>query len=232
MIRFGREGRRGVRGVEEVLADRAIHSAAALAAVPVREGGEALVRFAADPSGGLVFGAPLPYPWLRTGALGRLRVAARLLREARPGCVLQLLYAYRSMAAQREGFAQARGRAAAAHPDWDDAALDEEAHLFAALPSVAGHPTGGAVDVTILEGGAALDMGTAYGDWASPLIFTYADGVAPGVAANRALLRRVMVGAGFAPFNGEWWHFSYGDREWAAVWGAEAALYSQLEAPE
>jgi zinc D-Ala-D-Ala dipeptidase len=221
-----------MRGVEQVLADRSIHSARALAAVPVREVGEALVRFGADPAGGLAFGAPLPYPWLREEALARLRGAARLLGEARPGCALQLLYAYRSLAAQREGFAQARARAAAAHPDWDEAALDEEAHLFAALPSVAGHPTGGAVDVTILEGGVGLDMGTAYGDWASPLIFTHAEGVAPAQAAHRALLRRVMVGAGFAPFNGEWWHFSYGDREWAAVWGAPAALYAQLEAPE
>jgi D-alanyl-D-alanine dipeptidase len=37
-----------------------------------------------------------------------------------------------------------------------------------------------------------------------------------------------MVAAGFAPFYGEWWHFSYGDREWAAVYGEPAALYGPL----
>jgi D-alanyl-D-alanine dipeptidase len=221
-----------MRGADDVLSGREIHSARALAAVPVRDTGEALVRFGPDPAEGLTFGPPLPYPWLRTGALARLRAAARLLRAERPGCGLRLLYAYRSLAAQREGFAQARARALAAHPDWDAEALDEEAHLFAALPSVAGHPTGGAVDVTIVERGAALDMGTGYGDWASPLIFTFAEGVGAAQAAHRALLRRVMVAAGFAPFNGEWWHFSFGDREWAAVWGAPAAVYGQLEAPE
>jgi len=40
-----------------------------------------------------------------------------------------------------------------------------------------------------------------------------------------------MVEAGFAPFTGEWWHFSYGDREWAAIWGRDAAIYEQLESP-
>jgi len=44
-------------------------------------------------------------------------------------------------------------------------------------------------------------------------------------------LREAMVRAGFAPFNGEWWHFSYGDPEWAALWGEPAALYKQLEKP-
>jgi hypothetical protein len=60
--------------------------------------------------------------------------------------------------------------------------------MFAALPAVAGHPTGGAVDVTILRAGVALDMGTGYGDWASPLIYTYAEGLPPAQAANRSSL--------------------------------------------
>lgn len=40
-----------------------------------------------------------------------------------------------------------------------------------------------------------------------------------------------MVEAGFAAFSGEWWHFSYGDREWAAIWNKAAALYQQAEEP-
>ncbi len=215
---------------DHVLHDRRIFTAAAMRAVPVRDSGEPLVRVAPEP--GLVFGPPLPFAWLRQGTLARLRQAVRALRAEDPIATLQLLYAYRSLAAQREGFAASRARAEAAHPDWSPEALDEEAHLFAALPEVAGHPTGGAVDVTILRAGVALDMGTFYGDWASPLIFTFAEGLTPEQAANRALLRRAMVAAGFAPFNGEWWHFSHGDREWALVWGAPAALYTQVVEPE
>jgi D-alanyl-D-alanine dipeptidase len=215
---------------DHVLSDRRILSAAAMRAVPVHDNGEPLVRLSPEP--GLVFGPPLPYAWLRQGTLARLRQAVRALRAEDPLATMQLLYAYRSLAAQREGFAASRARAEAAHPDWSAEALDEEAHLFAALPDVAGHPTGGAVDVTILRQGQPLDMGTGYADWASPLIFTYAEGLTPEQTANRALLRRAMVAAGFAPFNGEWWHFSYGDREWALVWDAPAALYTQLSEPE
>ncbi len=215
---------------DHVLHDRRIFTARELAAIPVDDSGGPLVRVVPEP--GLVFGPPLPYAWLRQGTLDRLRQAVRALRAEDPIATLQLLYAYRSLAAQREGFAASRARAEAAHPEWSAEALDEEAHLFAALPAVAGHPTGGAVDVTILRAGAALDMGTGYGDWASPLIFTFAEGLTPAQQANRALLRRAMVAAGFAPFNGEWWHFTYGDREWAAVWDAPAALYTQVAEPE
>jgi D-alanyl-D-alanine dipeptidase len=215
---------------DHVLHDRRLFTARELAAIPVHDSGEPLVRLSPEP--GLVFGPPLPFAWLRQGTLDRLRQAVRALRAEDPIATLQLLYAYRSLTAQRDGFAASRARAEAAHPDWAAEALDEEAHLFAALPAVAGHPTGGAVDVTILRAGVALDMGTGYGDWASPLIYTYAEGLPPAQAANRSLLRRAMVAAGFAPFNGEWWHFSYGDREWAAVWGADAALYTQVAEPE
>ena len=215
---------------DHVLHDRRIFTAAAMRAVPVHDTGEPLVRLSPEP--GLVFGPPLPYAWLRQGTLARLRRAVQALRAEDPIATLQLLYAYRSLSAQREGFAASRARAAQAHPDWTAEALDEEAHLFAALPEVAGHPTGGAVDVTILRHGQPLDMGTGYADWASPLIFTYAEGLTPAQQENRALLRRAMVTAGFAPFNGEWWHFSYGDREWALVWDAPAALYTQLPEPE
>jgi D-alanyl-D-alanine dipeptidase len=37
-----------------------------------------------------------------------------------------------------------------------------------------------------------------------------------------------MFAAGFVPFWGEWWHFSYGDREGAAFTGRKAALYDAV----
>ena len=46
--------------------------------------------------------------------------------------------------------------------------------------------------------------------------------------SNRGLLQDAMVAAGFAPFYGEWWHFSYGDREWAAFYYRPAALYGPV----
>ncbi len=64
-------------------------------------------------------------------------------------------------------------------------------------------------------------------------IFTASDlRAVPVHDTGEPLLRRAMAQAGFAPFNGEWWHFSYGDREWAAVWNAPFALYTHLPEPE
>ncbi len=43
------------------------------------------------------------------------------------------------------------------------------------------------------------------------------------------MLRNVMVSVGFAPFDGEWWHFCYGDKEWAVYYNKPAACYAPIE---
>ena len=42
------------------------------------------------------------------------------------------------------------------------------------------------------------------------------------------LLRKIMMQVGFAPYDAEWWHFSYGDREWAFYCKKPYALYDQI----
>ncbi len=36
-----------------------------------------------------------------------------------------------------------------------------------------------------------------------------------------------MTAAEFAPFWGEWWHYSFGDCEWATYYEKPNAIYSQ-----
>jgi D-alanyl-D-alanine dipeptidase len=43
------------------------------------------------------------------------------------------------------------------------------------------------------------------------------------------MLYQVMTEAGFMPFFGEYWHFMYGDREWAYFSGLDESLYSNIE---
>jgi D-alanyl-D-alanine dipeptidase len=104
-------------------------------------------------------------------------------------------------------------------------------HNFVAVPSVAGHPTGGAVDATIVDAqGKELDMGTKIGDFSDPeKIKTFSKKISKKQLKNRLLLHEVMVKEGFAPFYGEWWHFSYGDREWACFYGKKRSIYSPIE---
>jgi len=45
---------------------------------------------------------------------------------------------------------------------------------------------------------------------------------------NRILLRYLLKKQGFAPYDGEWWHFSYGDREWAFYYKKKNAIYGQV----
>jgi D-alanyl-D-alanine dipeptidase len=57
------------------------------------------------------------------------------------------------------------------------------------------------------------------------LIPTFSPLVSEEARRLRMTLREAMMSGGFAPFDGEWWHFSYGDREWAKYYGAATARY-------
>ncbi len=98
-----------------------------------------------------------------------------------------------------------------------------------ASPDVAGHPTGGAVDVH-LNGpdGEPLDFGTRIWDFSRDS-YTFSPFISRDAWLNRQMLRAVMMQAGFAPFDGEWWHFSYGDKEWARYYDQPYALFGQVE---
>jgi len=100
--------------------------------------------------------------------------------------------------------------------------------MQAANPDAAGHPTGGAVDVSLCDAnGKEWDMGTKLVDFSQPdKIPTFSNLVTPEQAQGRRLLMGAMTRARFAPFYGEWWHYSYGDREWAWFYGKSAVLYS------
>jgi D-alanyl-D-alanine dipeptidase len=100
----------------------------------------------------------------------------------------------------------------------------EKAHEQIAVPEVAGHPTGGAVDVMI----AGLDFGTGYCEFMAGTKLYYAsDEISKAAKLNRLLLRQTMLKKGFVQYMAEWWHFSYGDKEWAFMTGKDEALYNQ-----
>ena len=213
-----------------VFDDRHLFSYRELVAVPVAECGEPLVAMEADPTSGIRIGK-LAWPWIRSGALDRLRRAGQALRRREPRLRLLVLETYRSLARQRKGYEHYLAEFGRTRPELDREALMEYVHLHVAVPDVAGHPTGGAIDLTLANESGPLDMGSAYGDFSTPLYHAFAEGTTEAQRTNRMLLRQVMVEAGFAPFTGEWWHFSYGDREWAAIWKRDAALYEQVEDP-
>lgn len=212
-----------------LLCDGRILSFRELAAVPIVDDGEPLVTVAPVPELSIELD-DLEYPLARAGAWQRLQDAARILKEKDRRYGLRIWYAYRSLAAQKAFFNEQKAVVEKEHPQLDEAEVLEQVHMFVAVPEVAGHPTGGAFDLTVTLDGKKVDTGCDYPDFASPFLHTFAGGLSEDQTKNRMLLREVLMGQGFAPFNGEWWHFSYGDKEWAAFYGHNAAQYMQVEA--
>lgn len=89
------------------------------------------------------------------------------------------------------------------------------------------HSTGGAIDLTIIEmaTGKEIDMGSKLDDVDDSLAYAFHPSIAKTAQANRLLLFNAMTRAGFANTASEWWHYSYGDQEWAIRTGAPFAYY-------
>lgn len=102
------------------------------------------------------------------------------------------------------------------------------------FPDVAGHPTGGAVDVTLRNKYTKefLDMGCEIGDFSGGNCDSFSLQLASTQAKNRAVLHYCMTVQGFAPYFSKWWHFSYGDREWAVRFDKMCGKYEHVSSGE
>ncbi len=155
-----------------------------------------------------------------------LGTAGMDLAETRCRASLLVMYGFRSADIQKALFDQMREQNLALGYEGDE--LLEETHRQIALPEIAGHPTGGAVDLQIVVDAQPLDFGTNIWEFDRES-YTFSPEIDKKARQNRLLLRSIMTNAGFAPFDGEWWHFSYGDREWAAYNKEPSAIYEQQE---
>ena len=132
-------------------------------------------------------------------------------------CQIVVTYGYRSPEIQEYLFDMAMKQRRQENPNLSELDLIEMVHREIAHPQVAGHPTGGAVDVTIFdyEKKQFLEFGTEICEFGSKDIYYAARYIKPIAKKNRRILRTIMCQQGFAPYDGEWWHFCYGDKEWA-----------------
>lgn len=165
--------------------------------------------------------------YVRKSVAERLLVAQDFLSQKCAGVFLEIVYGYRSLHIQQQSFDQMKKKLARAGLTQEE--LMEMVHRMVAVPDVAGHPTGGAVDVQLVtENGDVVDMGSDLHDFTKKSYVFYPF-IPHRVWVNRQRLRTCMLHAGFAPFDGEWWHFSYGDKEWAFYYQQPVAFYNQIE---
>jgi zinc D-Ala-D-Ala dipeptidase len=170
-------------------------------------------------------------------ALVRASVARRLVLardELPPGVGLRVVAGFRTAAAQRAIISSYAAALRIAHPAIGAAELERLTSRFVAPLAVAPHVGGAAVDLTLVDSaGRELDLGTpvdATPEQSEGACYFDAPKVSRQARASRELLARVLRGAGLVNYPTEWWHWSYGDRYWALMTGAPAALYGPVAA--
>ncbi|MDO4997528.1 MAG: M15 family metallopeptidase [Neisseria sp.] len=176
----------------------------------------------------------LPHIVLRESVAARLQQAADGMPS---GFGLLVLDGWRPIAVQQALRAQFRQTIVAQHPNWTAEQVLAELNDFVADPDNAAmcppHNTGGSVDVTLLDlaTGKAVEMGTAF-DETHERSHSAALEVQTAACDERArIARRVLIhgmaAAGFSNLPTEWWHFDYGNQNWAYFYDESHAIYGQ-----
>ena len=136
--------------------------------------------------------------WGRKGMIERLLRAAKEVSEK--GCCLHIYQIYRSPETQANRRNELNEQLKQKYPDYDETEILRLLNIGIAGVG-GGHQTGGAVDKTRCI--ALTDE----------------------QRRNRRILVDAMQRAGFVNYPAEWWHFSYGDKMWAAYINRKSALY-------
>ena len=160
----------------------------------------------------------------------KLLKVAKELKKINNNYKILVSYGFRDMRKQQEYFNEILEKVKNDFESEID--MYEYIHEKIAVPSVAGHPTGGAVDAAIYDEkkNKILDFGSELLDYSTTKCYYGNDDISAEAKNNRELFRKMMMKEGFAPYDGEWWHFSYGDKEWAFYYKKEEALYDQIDA--
>lgn len=143
----------------------------------------------------------------------------------------KIVYGYRHPDVQEKYFNLQKARLKQGNQSMPNDELEMLTHNLVASPEVAGHPCGGALDLTLIDliTGTECEMGTEIAEYSDKeKITTFSQNISKNERVNRQILHDHMVEEGFAPFHGEWWHFSYGDREWAAFYEKQQSIYGVI----
>ena len=88
------------------------------------------------------------------------------------------------------------------------------------------HQTGGAIDITLLYKNKPVDMG---GEYMSDIHSkTYSKNITNIQKTNRKFLIDALDTVGFQNYPNEWWHWSFGDRAYAAYKNKSFAIYGKI----
>ena len=168
--------------------------------------------------------------YVREGVAARLVLVAEKLPQ---GMFLLALDGYRPYEVQLSLYNTIRADFIAKGLTGEE--LEREVNTFVAYPSnnldaPEPHLSGGSIDLTIATEEGWLDMGTEFDefvdraetDWYEKIENPSKEDIIR--RDNRRLLYNLMIEAGFANYEGEWWHYDYGNQRWAMMTG-NTAIY-------
>lgn len=162
---------------------------------------------------------------VRQGLALRLVQAAEKLPE---GWSILIFDGLRTMRLQQAIYDQFREVVTRERPQASPAEIEMVLETFVAKPvkrwnRPAPHSTGGAVDLTLSQNGIALDMGTGFDDLTAMAHTDWLErSCSPGqehCRDARRMLYHLMTSVGLVNYPCEWWHYAYGERQWAVRTG-------------
>ena len=114
-------------------------------------------------------------------------------------------------------------------PNLSEKEIIREASKFSAKPNGNGpHQTGGAVDLTLADlDGNIIFMGSDYSEQSEKSFFE-SKNISEEAKKYREILKEVMEEEDFNNYPAEWWHWSYGDKMWAAYKKKPYAIYGPI----
>lgn len=166
---------------------------------------------------------------LRQLAVERLLQVEQHVRKNNPTLTLQLTDAYRPLELQRQYYNEITDKFSKLGLAGET--LYKRVTEVIADPALCPpHTTGGTVDVTLyhIVKQETIDMGSAVDDIDNELRYLWHPNVPAAAKKYRQLLFDAMRSAGFAEAEEEWWHYSYGDQQWALTYKQSQAIYGSI----
>lgn len=218
--------------------------------IPIKENNEKLIPLNLYPERIIVqpqyflqgIKGALPECYVRESVYEKLLEAANLLPS---GYKLVIFDTWRPIQVQQSLFDILKEKLIRQYPSESEEEIIKRTLTFVALPSKdptrpSPHNTGGAVDLTIADDkGRLLEMGTEYDDATEKAKTTYFEKLLEEgkelskeekkSLENRRLLFNIMTSVGFTNYLDEWWHYDYGNQNWAWVSNRKYALYGRTK---
>lgn len=174
----------------------------------------------------------IPNLYVRESVFDKLIEVSKYLPRGYKLCIFD---AWRPLAVQMEMFERLYKKIQKENPTYNEGQLIEEVTKVISSPSTNTkhpyiHSTGGAVDVSISnDSGHKLDMGTDYAFFSEISATNYFEQFLrnKNVRNNRRFLYDLMTSVGFTNSPAEWWHYDYGNFNWA-YYKKENVIYQGL----